>query len=104
MPTLAQLLAPLAATEGYNPTPIEGVGVYRSNETTGREPLCYSQGIIIMAQGTKRVFLDNQVYEYNPDNYLVLTLPTPAECAHLVRGSGHWRLQRQRGSAGRGAE
>ncbi|MBW3196320.1 AraC family transcriptional regulator [Marinobacter nauticus] len=88
MPTLAQLLAPLAATEGYNPTPIEGVGVYRSNETTGREPLCYSQGIIIMAQGTKRVFLDNQVYEYNPDNYLVLTLPTPADCEAITPPDG----------------
>lgn len=80
MPTLAQLLAPLAATEGCNPTPIEGVSVYRSDEPTGREALCYSQGIIIMAQGTKRVFLDNQVFEYNPDYYLVLTLPTPADC------------------------
>ena len=33
-----------------------------------------------MGQGSKRVFLGGQVYEYNRDNYLVLTVPLPAEC------------------------
>ena len=33
-----------------------------------------------MAQGSKRFYLDNQAYDYNPENYLVLALPIPAEC------------------------
>lgn len=84
MNTLVENLAMLASNEGYNPTPLKGVGVFKASESTGRVPLCYSQGIIIMAQGSKRVYLDRQVYDYNPNNYLVLTLPMPAECETLV--------------------
>lgn len=84
MNTLVENLAMLASNEGYNPTPLKGVGVFKASESTGRVPLCYSQGIIIMAQGSKRVYLDRQAYDYNPNNYLVLTLPMPAECETLV--------------------
>ncbi|MBW3138564.1 AraC family transcriptional regulator [Ferrimonas balearica] len=84
MNALAQALAPLAHSEGVNTTPLPGVWIFKASESRPREPLCYSQGIIIMAQGTKRVHLDEQVFEYNPDNYLVLTLPIPAECETVV--------------------
>ncbi len=84
MTPLAQVLASLAPNEGVNPTALPGVRIYRSNQSRPREPLCYSQGIIIMAQGTKRVYLEDRMYEYNPDNYLVLTLPLPAECDTVV--------------------
>lgn len=84
MTPLAQALAPLALNEGVNKTPLPGVWIYKSSDSRPREPLCYSQGIIIMAQGTKRVYLEEQVFEYNPDNYLVLTLPIPAECETVV--------------------
>ncbi|MDO6461183.1 AraC family transcriptional regulator [Granulosicoccaceae sp. 1_MG-2023] len=85
MSELAQILSTLAHGEGYHATRIAGVGVYRSDRASKREPLCYRQGIIFMAQGTKRIYLDERVYEYNPDNYLVLTLPTPADCEALCR-------------------
>jgi len=81
---LAELLDSLATAEGVNSTRLEGVSIYKTSETRPREPLCYSQGIIIMAQGSKRVYLEEQVYDYNPHNYLVLTLPIPAECETLV--------------------
>ncbi len=84
MSTLIENLAMLATAEGYNRTPLKGVGVFRASESSKRVPLCYSQGIIIMAQGSKRVYLDQQSYDYNPNNYLVLTLPMPAECETLV--------------------
>lgn len=77
-------LAMLATKEGYNTTPLKGVGVFKASEASSRIPLCYSQGIIIVAQGSKRVYLDDQAYDYNPNNYLVLTLPMPAECETIV--------------------
>ncbi|TMO56215.1 AraC family transcriptional regulator [Pseudoalteromonas phenolica] len=80
MQSLITQLELLAPSEGYNQTFINGVGVYKSSESAQRTPLCYSQGIIFVLQGQKRVFFDEQIYTYNPDNYLVLTVPLPAEC------------------------
>jgi len=84
MNSLIDNLAILATEEGYNKTPLSGVGIFRASESTKREPLCYSQGIIIIAQGQKRVHFNNQVFDYNNDNYLALTLPLPAECETIV--------------------
>ncbi|RXE94953.1 AraC family transcriptional regulator [Pseudoalteromonas phenolica] len=80
MQSLITQLEQLAPSEGYNHTFIHGVGIYKSSESAVRTPLCYSQGIIFVLQGQKRVFFDEQIYTYNPDNYLVLTVPLPAEC------------------------
>lgn len=80
MGRLAELLDNLARQDGWNPTLVEGVGVYRASEYRGREPLCYNQGLIIVGQGEKRVFFGDQIHEYNPDAYLVLSVPLPAEC------------------------
>lgn len=80
MQSLITQLELLAPSEGYNQTYINGVGIYKSSESAQRTPLCYSQGIIFVLQGQKRVFFDEQIYTYNPDNYLVLTVPLPAEC------------------------
>jgi len=79
-------IAALATKEGYNPTELSGVGIFKSSQSMPREPLCYSQGIIIIVQGRKRVFFDQHVYDYNPDTYLVLTIPLPAECETIVEG------------------
>ncbi|WP_419831461.1 AraC family transcriptional regulator N-terminal domain-containing protein [Endozoicomonas atrinae] len=84
MNQLAQCLSGLALEEGYNGTHLSGVGVFKASESRQREPLCYSQGIFVVAQGAKRVYLEQKVYEYNPENYLVLTLPIPAECETRV--------------------
>ncbi len=84
MQRLVDVLEPLAPKEGVNPTRLPGVAVFRASTSSPKVPLCYSQGIIILAQGSKRVYLEDQVFEYNPDNCLVLTLPLPAECETRV--------------------
>ncbi|ASP39522.1 AraC family transcriptional regulator [Bacterioplanes sanyensis] len=84
MTDLIDNLLALAPNEGFNCTSLPGVGVFKASETSGRVPLCYNQGVILMAQGQKRVYLGDQTYHYNPDNYLVLTLPLPAECETIV--------------------
>ena len=84
MNKLIDNLSQLAKAEGYNTTPVAGIGIYKASESSGRVPLCYSQGIIIIVQGRKRVFFNQNAYDYNPDNYLVLTVPLAAECETLV--------------------
>jgi AraC-like DNA-binding protein len=88
MQSLITQLELLAPSEGYNQTFINGVGIYKSSESAQRTPLCYSQGIIFVLQGQKRVFFDEQIYTYNPDNYLVLTVPLPAECETQLTNNG----------------
>jgi len=84
MNDLIENLAILASEEGYNKTALSGVGIYKTSESTARVPLCYSQGIIIVVQGRKRIHFNQQSFDYNPDNYLTLTLPLPAECETIV--------------------
>lgn len=80
MTEIATLMGALAKNEGVNETHLSQVRVYRSSHARPREPLCYEQGIIIVGQGTKLVYYGSTMYEYNPENYLVLTVPIPAEC------------------------
>jgi len=81
---LVENVKALALKEGVNRTPLAGVRVYKTSRNLERAPLCYRQGVIFVVQGRKRIFIDNQGYDYNPDNYLVLTLPMAAECETLV--------------------
>ncbi len=80
MTAIAALMNALAKEEGFNTTRLSGVGIYKSSFPKPREPLCYEQGVIIVGQGSKRVFLGNTTYAYDPDTYLVLSVPIPAEC------------------------
>lgn len=80
MTKVAQLMNTLAKDDGFNTTRLPGIGIYKASAPKPREPLCYEQGVIIVGQGSKRVFLGNTFYEYNPDTYLVLSVPIPAEC------------------------
>jgi len=84
MNNLVEKSMALATNEGYNRTPLKGIGIFKASKSTGREPLCYSQGIIIIVQGQKRIHFNQQTFDYNPDNYLTLTLPLPAECETIV--------------------
>ena len=84
MPEIAELMNCLARVEGSNNTPIPGIRILKSSIPHPRRPLMYKKGIIIVGQGAKQIFLGGKVYEYNPANYLVLSLPIPAECQSLA--------------------
>lgn len=77
---LAKLLSELAIHEGVNQTLVEGVELSRRSESMPRIPVVYEPKIIIVGQGRKRCYLGDRVYQYDPFNYLVLTVPMPAEC------------------------
>ncbi len=85
MSEVAKLMDELAKDDGINKTHLLGVNVYKASQSSPREPLCYEQGVIIVGQGAKRVYYGGDMYEYNPENYLVLPVPIPAECETFVR-------------------
>lgn len=80
MRRIVKVVEKLARKEGYNDTELDGVIVFKASEARGREPLFHEQKIIFVVQGSKRVYLGDAIYEYNPQNYLVLSVPIPAEC------------------------
>ncbi|MCP4114689.1 MAG: AraC family transcriptional regulator [Desulfobacteraceae bacterium] len=87
MDEIARLMDTLSKADGLNQTPLAGVRTYKASQYQPRQPLCYEKGVIIVGQGSKRVFLGDREYEYNPDNYLVLSVPLPAECETMATPS-----------------
>lgn len=74
------LLSTLATHEGLNPTPLPGVMLFRIVEPLARTAALYEPSIIIVARGSKRVYLGGDVYVYDADHYLVTSVPLPIEC------------------------
>ena len=76
----ATLLDGLATCEGPNPTSLSSVKLYRISRPLPRHAAVYEAWIIIIAQGSKRVYFSGDVYIYDADNYLVTAVPMPVEC------------------------
>lgn len=77
---LARLLNEVALHEGIHLTPVEGVRLARHSEPQPRTPVIYEPMIVVIGQGRKRGHLGDEVYVYDPFNYLVLSVPLPVEC------------------------
>ncbi|MDD8060532.1 MULTISPECIES: AraC family transcriptional regulator [Shewanella] len=80
MSEIANLMAQLAPKEGINDTHLAGVRVFRGSQYASRGPLCYSQGVLIVGQGKKRVYIEDQTFDYDRQHSLVMTVPLPVEC------------------------
>lgn len=85
MTDIAGLLDQLAREEGVNSTNVGGVRIYRASQPSARVPLCYNQGLIFVGQGKKRLFYGGEVYDYDPNNHLVIAMPIPAECETFLK-------------------
>ena len=77
---LASLLDETAVHEGIRQTLVEGVWVARHSEPRPRTPVVYEPMIVVGGQGRKHGYLGDEVYVYDPFNYLVLSVPLPVEC------------------------
>src|SRR4051812_46916106 len=77
---LASLLGEVAVREGVHRTSVEGVEVVRVSGSVPRAPIVYQPKLLIVGQGRKRAYLGGEVYRYDAYNYLVLSVPLPAEC------------------------
>ncbi len=74
---MVQLMAHLAPLEGYNLSALDDVRFLRSNRPLTRTPVLYEPGIVILCQGRKRGYLGDDVYIYDAQHYLVVSVPVP---------------------------
>lgn len=75
--TLAARCRRHAPALGLNPTAIEGVGIYRVDLPQPPTNAMYGRGIFVVASGRKRTVAGGEAFEYDPDNYLVTSVPLP---------------------------
>ncbi|UWL61895.1 AraC family transcriptional regulator [Brucella pseudintermedia] len=71
------LIRQLAPHEGHTRTALDGVRLMRADHPLGRTPVLYEPSIVIVCQGHKRGYLADQVYRYDAQHYLVLSVPLP---------------------------
>jgi AraC-like DNA-binding protein len=71
------LMDTLAPVEGYNLSALDDVRFLRSNRPLQRVPVLYDPGIVIVCQGRKRGYLGDEVYLYDAQHYLVVSVPVP---------------------------
>ena len=77
---LVDLFDLLAPKPGVTRSSFEGVNLLRANSPMPRMPVMYEPSIVIVCQGRKRGFLADQVFQYDAQQYLVLSVPLPFEC------------------------
>ncbi|WES67740.1 AraC family transcriptional regulator [Superficieibacter sp. HKU1] len=77
MNEMVSLLNRLAPHEGYTCSQLDNVRFMRSNRSLARTLVVYEPCIVIVCQGHKRGYLANRVYHYDPQHYLVLSVPLP---------------------------
>ncbi|MCP4421566.1 MAG: AraC family transcriptional regulator [Chloroflexi bacterium] len=79
MATFATLLEKHTPQEGLNLTAFSGLITYRRSNTQNKCASVYEQGVVILGQGKKYCYVDNQKYDYSVGNYLSLYLPMPID-------------------------
>lgn len=78
---LAWQASKLAPRPGYNPTALGGMRVLRSETVLEDVPVLYRPGAVFVLQGAKQGFLDGQIYRYDADYYLGVSVPVPFRMA-----------------------
>lgn len=81
---MVELLEPLAQKEGITESVLDNVKFVRSGQSLPRTSLIYEPFIMIIVQGRKIVYLADEIYRYDPENYLVVTMPLPMECETIA--------------------
>ncbi len=81
MPSMIELLNEFATFDGGAvESKLEGVRFFKDTKAVARRPMLYNPGICIVASGHKIAYLGDQVFRYDPDNYLVTSVAMPFEC------------------------
>ena len=74
---IVALLQALAPVEGYSLTALPSVRILRSDRALARTPVLYDPGIVIVCQGSKRGYFGKQLYVYDAQHYLAVSVPVP---------------------------
>lgn len=83
---LAELMARHAPGDGMHETAVPGLALIRSAHPTEPLHVLHEPAVCIIAQGAKVVTLADQTYEYNPAQYLVISVDLPLS-GHVTRAS-----------------
>lgn len=76
---MAGLIRLLAPNEGYTLTALDGVKLMRSDQDVARTPVLYEPSIVVVVSGRKRGYVGDRAYDYNAQQFLVLSVPLPFE-------------------------
>lgn len=76
---MVELVGQLAPVQGHTLSVLEGVKFMRSHRKLPRMPVLYEPSIVIVFQGRKRGYLGDDVFIYDPQHFLVLSVPLPFE-------------------------
>ena len=74
-----RLLDLLAPKPGQTLSALDSVRFMRANQSMPRAPVLYEPSIVIVCQGRKRGFIGDEVYTYDAQQFLVLSVPLPFE-------------------------
>ena len=77
---MAELLKQYMQKPGVIFSPVNGVRLIRSDVSVRKTPLVYEPNIFILAQGSKRVYMGEEILHYDPNHFLVMSVPLPLEC------------------------
>jgi AraC-like DNA-binding protein len=67
----------LAPRLGYNQTELESVRILRTEAVLNDIPVLYRPGAVFVLQGSKHGILDGEIYLYDEDHYLAVSVPVP---------------------------
>lgn len=70
-------LAGLLAPHGYNATGLDTVRILRTEAVLHDIPVLYRPGAVFVLQGRKRGMLEGEVYLYDEEHYLAVSVPVP---------------------------
>ena len=76
---MVAMIQQLATAEGYSESALDGVTFMRCNGALARMPALYEPSIVIVIQGTKHGFHDGNIYTYDANHFLVVSVPLPFE-------------------------
>ncbi|MBX5172649.1 AraC family transcriptional regulator [Rhizobium sp. NZLR1b] len=74
---MVELAATLAPRHGYNPTALGSVRILRTEAVLDDVPVLYKPGAVFVLQGSKQGILEGEVFTYDEEHYLAVSLPVP---------------------------
>ncbi len=76
--TLRESIARWTNNSYQNPNAISALSLFREDRPTEPMSAVYEPSVCMVVQGSKRVFLGNEEYVYNADQYLIASVDLPA--------------------------
>lgn len=74
---LVEIMTKYSKNDGINNTKIDGLHCFKMSELHIRLPVIYRPSIFIVAQGSKQVLLEKEVFQYSQGQYLVVSVDLP---------------------------